>query len=153
MSPVRNEQSTEQPQPELPVNQQDMQHESLATLRSSGESLKTDEGKKMFDQMKLPCFNPPKTVLDPSVKETLDRKWFYLVNYKDIKCDLLGQADCPAFPDSLWHDIIVGNFVDLDKVFSRQYSLEADSEFTQSIGDIDLHIRGSGNANKPVKEV
>ncbi|KIJ34232.1 hypothetical protein M422DRAFT_79747, partial [Sphaerobolus stellatus SS14] len=91
--------------------------------------------------------------LDPSIKETLDRKWFYLANYKEVKHDLLGQADCSAFPDSLWHGVIVRNFVDPDKVFSGRYSLEANSEFTQSIGHIDLCIQGSGNAGKPVKEV
>ncbi|KIJ32986.1 hypothetical protein M422DRAFT_183765, partial [Sphaerobolus stellatus SS14] len=91
--------------------------------------------------------------LDPAVKETLERKRFYLANYKEVKRDLLGQADCPAFPDSLWHDVIVGNFVDLDKVYTGRYSLEPDTEFTQTIGDIDFRIRGNSSTSKSSKEV
>ncbi|KIJ43054.1 hypothetical protein M422DRAFT_86136, partial [Sphaerobolus stellatus SS14] len=91
--------------------------------------------------------------LDPVVQETLSKKRFYLANCKEVKHDLLGQADCPAFPDSLWHDVIVGNYIDLDKVYTGRYSLEADTEFTQTVGDIDFRIRGNGSVGKTVKEI
>ncbi|KIJ28300.1 hypothetical protein M422DRAFT_270448 [Sphaerobolus stellatus SS14] len=115
--------------------------------------LKTDDAKKSFDRTKLPWYSRPEPALDPIVQETLDKKHFYLANYKEVKRDLLGQADCPAFPDSLWHDVIVGNYIDLDKVYTGRYSLEADTEFTQTVGDIDFRIRGNGSVGKTVKEV
>ncbi|KIJ37835.1 hypothetical protein M422DRAFT_177486, partial [Sphaerobolus stellatus SS14] len=105
------------------------------------------------DRTKLPWFSRPEPILDLSIKEMLDKKCFYLANYKEVKCDLLGKADCPAFPDDLWHDVIVRNYINLDRVYNGCYSLEADTEFTQSIGDIELRIRGSGNTSKPIKEV
>ncbi|KIJ29646.1 hypothetical protein M422DRAFT_268989 [Sphaerobolus stellatus SS14] len=108
-------------------------------LNESGDLNREGETKKVFDRSKLSWFKRPEPFLNPAVKETLERKRFYLANYKEVKHDLLEQADCPAFPDSLWHDVIIGNFVDLDKVYTGRYSLEPDTDTSKSSKEVRTH--------------
>jgi len=46
-------------------------------------------------------------VLNPKLALTLKLKQNYLPNPKGAKSGLLGQPDCPIFPDRLWIDIIL----------------------------------------------
>ncbi|KIJ29250.1 hypothetical protein M422DRAFT_268529 [Sphaerobolus stellatus SS14] len=109
----------DQPPQPCEVDRPDIQSELPRQFNDIANDLKADDTKRTFDRMKLPWYSRPEPALDPTVQETLDKKRFYLANYKDVKHNLLGQADCPTFPDSLWHDVIVGNYIDFDKVYTR----------------------------------
>ncbi|KIJ39309.1 hypothetical protein M422DRAFT_257916 [Sphaerobolus stellatus SS14] len=105
------------PQP-CEVDRLDSHSELPRQFKDITNNFKADDAKKSFDRTKLPWYSRPEPTLDPVVREMLDKKHFYLVNYKEVKHDLLGQADCLAFPDSLWHNVIVGNYINLDKVYT-----------------------------------
>ncbi|KIJ53091.1 hypothetical protein M422DRAFT_242196 [Sphaerobolus stellatus SS14] len=131
----------------------DQQNRGSSPVEGDENRAKQEPGKRSLDRTKLPWHNIPDPVLPPNLQDTLDRKRFYLANAKDVKIDILGRANCPALPDGSWHDVIVGNFVDLDKIHSQRDSLEADSEFIQSIGDMEFRVRDSSSAGKPSKTV
>ncbi|KIJ24419.1 hypothetical protein M422DRAFT_274810 [Sphaerobolus stellatus SS14] len=59
----------------------------------------------------------------------------------------------PPFPDGLWHDVIVGNFVDLDKIHAQRDSLEGESEYIQTIGGMEFRVRDCGSIGKPSKTI
>ncbi|KIJ34193.1 hypothetical protein M422DRAFT_263682 [Sphaerobolus stellatus SS14] len=121
--------NNELPQP-CEVDRPDSHSKLPRQFEDITNNFKADDAKKTFDRTKLPWYSRPEPALDPVVQETLDKKHFYLVNYKEIKHNLLGQADCPTFPDSLWHSIIIGSYINLDKVYT-----------------------GNGSVRKTVKEV
>ncbi|KIJ52897.1 hypothetical protein M422DRAFT_242843 [Sphaerobolus stellatus SS14] len=98
----------------------DQQNHGSSPVEGDEDRAIHEPGKKGLDRTKLPWHNIPDPVLPPNVRDTLDRKRFYLANVKDVKIDILGRANCPALPDSSWHDVIIGNFVDLDKIHSQR---------------------------------
>ncbi|KIJ43639.1 hypothetical protein M422DRAFT_77985, partial [Sphaerobolus stellatus SS14] len=117
------------------------------------DGTKTEKAKRGFDETGLPWFGKPDPILDPRIKKTLERKRYYLSDPKQVKQSLLGRADCPPFPDSLWLDVISGKYIDLDKVCAGRFSLAPESSLVQSIGDIDITVRGNGSAGRPTKQV
>ncbi|KIJ30475.1 hypothetical protein M422DRAFT_268022 [Sphaerobolus stellatus SS14] len=88
---IGNSQNADHCQQELMTNQQDIQSKLSAVLNDDCDTHKPDDAKKMFDRSKLPWFSRPEPILDPSIKETLDKKHFYLVNYKKSSMTSLGK--------------------------------------------------------------
>ncbi|KIJ36422.1 hypothetical protein M422DRAFT_261161 [Sphaerobolus stellatus SS14] len=84
----------------------DRQDDEPAPQDVDNDTHNHDVSKKGFDHSKLPWFNTPEPYLDPHIGDTLERKCYYLTNAKDIKIETLGCANCPPFPDGLWHNVI-----------------------------------------------
>jgi hypothetical protein len=59
----------------------------------------------------------------------------------------------PIFPDGLWNDVLLGRFIDLDKVYSGYYALESDYRHTQSVGDVDITLNTGGGSSRAAKSV
>jgi hypothetical protein len=75
------------------------------------------------------------------------------VDVKAAKNEIVGHPRCPIFPDGLWTDILLGHFVDLDKVYSGYYALSSDYRHTQTIRDIDISLNSSSSSAKPSRSV
>jgi len=89
--------------------------------------------------------------LDPSVSKTLALKANYLVDIRRAKNNLIVRLDCPDFPDTLWNDVLLNRYVDLDRVYAGYYTLEADTWHTQSIGNVDIMVNHAGISPKTSK--
>jgi hypothetical protein len=83
----------------------------------------------------------------------LKLKHNYLVDIKAAKNKIISHLQCPIFPDGLWTNVLVGHFIDLDKVYSRYYALHSNYRHTQSIGDIDISLNLGGSNAKPSRSV
>ncbi|KIJ36432.1 hypothetical protein M422DRAFT_51053 [Sphaerobolus stellatus SS14] len=118
----------------------DVEAQDLQEHSDDEDGTKIEKAKRGFDESKLPWFGKPNPILDPRIKKTLERKRYYLTDPKQVKQSLLGRADCPPFPDSLWLDVISSKYIDLDKVCTGRFSLAPESSFVQSIGDIDITV-------------
>jgi len=59
----------------------------------------------------------------------------YTLDIKLAKANLLNSGSAPEFPDLEWKSILSGLSVNLDAVFSGQYSTEHDSKILHEIGD------------------
>jgi hypothetical protein len=75
---------------------------------------------------------------DPEVILTHKLKANYAIDIKAAKADLTNRPNCPNFPDALWTDVLLCNFINLDKIHGGFYALEPDTKHTQSIGEIDI---------------
>ncbi|KIJ56287.1 hypothetical protein M422DRAFT_239512 [Sphaerobolus stellatus SS14] len=112
------------------VKAQDLQEHS-----DDEDGTKIEKVKRGFDESKLLWFRKPDPILDPRIKKTLERKHYYLTDLKQVKQSLLGCADCPPFPDSLWLNVISSKYIDLDK-----FSVMRTSEHRRII-ELDKAIR------------
>jgi hypothetical protein len=65
----------------------------------------------------------------------------YTLDVKLAKANLLNSGSAPEFPDSEWKSILSGLSVNLDAVFSGQYSTEHDSKISHEIGDFTISTR------------
>ncbi|KAF8589061.1 hypothetical protein K439DRAFT_1280572, partial [Ramaria rubella] len=74
----------------------------------------------------------------PVLEHTLKLKQNYLLDSKGAKAELVGQRGCPEFLDSLWIDVLLNQFVDLDKIYAGAYSLNAEYKHTKRVGDVDI---------------
>ena len=88
--------------------------------------------------------------MDPLIAKTLTLHANYLLDVKYAKNDLLVHANCPAFLDGLWTDVLLDQYIDFDHVFSSYYATDSDIQHTQSLGDIEFVIN-SGAKPKPNK--
>jgi len=59
----------------------------------------------------------------------------------------------PDFPDTLWNDVLLNRYVDLDRVYAGYYTLEADTWHTQSIGNVDIMVNHAGISPKTSKSI
>ncbi|TFK78872.1 hypothetical protein K466DRAFT_592663 [Polyporus arcularius HHB13444] len=62
----------------------------------------------------------------------------YGVDIKTAKHDLLNSVAAPEFPDAEWNNVLRGRAVDLDHVFSGQYSLGRDEKRVEKIGTVEI---------------
>jgi hypothetical protein len=62
---------------------------------------------------------------------------------KVAKASLLYSARCPQFPDSEWTNLLAGRSVDLDHVFSGQYSVTHNDKRTEKMGEVEVIIGSS----------
>ncbi|KAF8573794.1 hypothetical protein K439DRAFT_922854 [Ramaria rubella] len=97
-----------------------------------------------------PPINEP---VDPVLERTLRLKQTYLVDSKGAKADLLGQRGCAEFPDSLWIDVLLDRYIELDKVYSGTYSLNPDYTHAEKIGDVEIIVNASGSGSMPSKTI
>jgi len=58
----------------------------------------------------------PSSILHPDIARTLALKANYIIDARHAKNDLIVRADCPNFPDTLWLDVLLDRFIDLDRV-------------------------------------
>jgi len=91
--------------------------------------------------------------LDPGLTLTLKLKQNYLTDPKGAKSDILSQPDCPNFPQALWINIILNQYIDLDKIFAGYYSLEPNHCQTQTIGDVELVFNSRSNSKNATKKL
>ncbi|KAF8585603.1 hypothetical protein K439DRAFT_1615876 [Ramaria rubella] len=91
--------------------------------------------------------------IDPILERTLKLKWNYLLDSKGTKADLVGQRGCPEFPDNLWIDVLLDRFIDLDRVYTRAYSLTAEYKHTEKMGDLEIVVNSGGWGSAATKVV
>jgi len=85
--------------------------------------------------------------------KTLALKANYLVDIRQAKNNLIVRPDCPDFPDALWNDVLLNSYINLDRVYAGYYALEADTQHTQSIGDVDIMVNHAGISPKTSKSI
>ncbi len=83
------------------------------------------------------------TSLHPDLQQTIRRLHVYTTNIKAAKWDLLSTPGAPEFPNSEWTRILLGEAVDLDRVFSAHYSSRRDEKHIETIGDMELSFKSS----------
>ncbi len=76
--------------------------------------------------------------LRPELRKTLRYLRAYAVDIKTAKHDLLNSVAAPEFPDGEWNNVLHGRAVDLDHVFSGQYSLGRDEKRVEKIGTVEI---------------
>lgn len=79
--------------------------------------------------------------LRPEVLDTLLRLKRYGKDIRFAKSHLLNSVGAPEFPDAEWSNVLRGKFVDLDHVFSGQYTLGVDEKHTEKFGPVELSYR------------
>ena len=81
------------------------------------------------DESLYPWNNSPAgtELMDPLIAKTLTPRANYLLDVKCTKNDLLVRANCPPFPDGLWTDVLLDQYIDFDRVFSGYYATESDT--------------------------
>lgn len=89
------------------------------------------------------------THLRPELQETLRCKKIYARDVAASKQTLICEPDCPQLPDTVWSDILMSKFVDLDRIFSALHSIDGDSSETYKVGDLEL----SAGPSKPKKHI
>jgi len=75
------------------------------------------------------------------------------LNVKAGKSEIINHLRCPIFPDNLWTDILLGHFIDLDKVYSGYYTLDTDYQSNQTIGDFNISFANGNNISKPMRTI
>jgi hypothetical protein len=105
---------------------------------------KRQADESLFTWKSLPVPDEP---TNPQVKLTLQLKQNYLVDIKAAKNKIIGHPHCPIFPDGLWTNVLLGRFIDLDKVYLGYYALESDYQHTQTIGDINITLNTGGSSS------
>ncbi|KAF8589813.1 hypothetical protein K439DRAFT_1331586, partial [Ramaria rubella] len=76
----------------------------------------------------------------------------YSFNSKGAKADLLVQPNCPDFPDTLWIDVLLNHYIDLDKIYTAYSTLMPEYKQTETIGDFEIVVHSSGT-NKNAKTI
>ncbi|KAF8587374.1 hypothetical protein K439DRAFT_1250819, partial [Ramaria rubella] len=89
--------------------------------------------------------------VDPILKRTLRLKQNYLLDSKCAKAELVGQRGCPEFLDSLWIDVLLDRFIDLDKIYTRAYLLNLEYKHTKKVGDVEIVLNTGGSGSSPTK--
>lgn len=83
---------------------------------------------------------------DPVLAETLIQKRRYIGKdgtVKAARARLATQFDKPDFPDSLWEYVLLGKYVDLDKVFTSIFVHGSNQQKLGRIGNVELAIGSS----------
>ncbi|KAF8591632.1 hypothetical protein K439DRAFT_1656514 [Ramaria rubella] len=75
----------------------------------------------------------------------------YLLDSKCTKAELVGQRGCPEFPDSLWINVLLDQFIDLNKIYTGAYSLNPEYKHTEKVGDIEIVLNMGGSGSSPTK--
>jgi hypothetical protein len=68
---------------------------------------------------------------------------------KFAKTSLLNSAHLPQFPDSEWSNLIAGQAVDLDHIFTSQYSITHNEHWAEQISELEVII----GLSKPTRVV
>ena len=121
---------------------------------SSSSSERSSSKKKPFDETILPFIaNRSASTriedLRPGVQETLRCKAIYARDVTATKQSLICQPDCPQVPDTVWNEILLGKYVDLDRILSALHSIDGDNAETYKVGDLEL----TSGPSKPKKHV
>jgi len=91
--------------------------------------------------------------MDPQLKLTLKLKCNYHLNVKAGKSKIVTHPRCPMFPDNLWTDVLLGHFIDLNKVYSGYYALDMNYQLSQTISDFNISFNNRSNLSKPAKSI
>ena len=119
------------------------------------EDPETNQGKMMVDGSLFPWrkLTPPKIRIDPQLELTLKLKRNYHLDVKAGKSKIVNHPQCPIFPDSLWTDVLLGHFIDLDRFYSGYYSLDTDYKYSQTIGEFNISFTNGGMNSRPSKTI
>ena len=98
-------------------------------------------------------FTPAKLPIHPRLELTLKLKQNYHLNVQAGKSEIINHPLCPIFPDGLWTDVLLGCFIDLDKVYLGYYSLNTDYRSSQTIGEFNISFTNGSNSLKPSKMI
>ncbi|KAI1783138.1 hypothetical protein LXA43DRAFT_1047830 [Ganoderma leucocontextum] len=79
--------------------------------------------------------------LRPELQKTIEFLRNYEADIKSAKADLRNSVTVPEFPDAEWTNVLLGKPVDLNHVFSGQYTLEQDEKHVQKFGLVELSYR------------
>jgi len=102
-------------------------------------------------KLELPAPYTLLCISSPQLQLTLKLKWNYHLNPKAGKAKIVNHLRCLIFPDNLWTDVLLGCFIDLNKVYSRYYALDTNYQSSQTIGDFNISFANGSNISKPVK--
>ena len=69
------------------------------------------------------------------------------------KSEIINHPLFPIFPDGLWTDILLGRFIDLDKVYSGYYLLDTDYRSSQTIREFNISFANGINSSKLSKMI
>ncbi|KAF8584364.1 hypothetical protein K439DRAFT_1346282, partial [Ramaria rubella] len=89
--------------------------------------------------------------VDPILECTLRLKQNYLLDSKCTKAELVSQRGCPEFPDSLWIEVLLDQFIDLDKIYTRAYLLNLEYKHTEKVSDVEIILNMGGSGSSPTK--
>nr|VWP00840.1 Argininosuccinate lyase (ASAL) (EC (Arginosuccinase) [Ganoderma boninense] len=79
--------------------------------------------------------------LRPEVLQTLTLLRSYAVDVRFAKSNLINSVGAPEFPDAEWGNVLRGKPVDLNHVFSGQYTLGQDEKHVEKLGPVELSYR------------
>ncbi|PIL27245.1 hypothetical protein GSI_10389 [Ganoderma sinense ZZ0214-1] len=79
--------------------------------------------------------------LQPEVRETITMLCHYTIDIRFARSNLLNSVGVPEFPEAEWGNVLRGKPVDLNHVFSRQYTLGQDEKHVEKLGPVELSYR------------
>jgi len=91
--------------------------------------------------------------LDLRLQLTLKLKGNYPLDPEASKAEIVNHPRCPIFPDNLWTDVLLGCFIDLNKVYSGYYTLDTNYQSSQTIGDFNISFANGSNISRPAKSI
>ncbi|KAF8579526.1 hypothetical protein K439DRAFT_1359355, partial [Ramaria rubella] len=77
----------------------------------------------------------------------------YLLDSKGAKAELVGQRGCPEFPDSLWINILLDQFVNLNKIYTGAYFLNLEYKHTERVRDLEIILNTGGSGSSATKVI
>ncbi|TFY54350.1 hypothetical protein EVG20_g9737 [Dentipellis fragilis] len=97
--------------------------------------------KREIDLSDLPWMQDNAAVaLDEDLEKTRKLLVCFAEDPKRVKASIVNSANCPQFPDSEWTNIIAGQAVNLDHVFSSMYSVSINTKRKERIGSIEFTV-------------
>ena len=113
-----------------------------------GDDERTERrGKKRINESLFPFLPQPEDTdsfprIDERIGQTLTLKENYSRDWECVKRSVLSQYDCPDFPQECWKQVILHEFVDLDKILSSHYSIETTDTQVKTLADgLEIHAR------------
>ncbi|KAI9064672.1 hypothetical protein FKP32DRAFT_1675453 [Trametes sanguinea] len=82
------------------------------------------------------------------VQRTLELIRIYGEDITQAKHNLAATVTAPEFPDSEWTNVLLGQAVNLDRVFNGQYTSTTDDKVIEKIGELELRYRPTVPAKK-----
>ena len=148
---------SDSPQPSNPSGSVDGGHSGKQ--RRVSDDLDSDaedkrSRKKQVDESLLPFnYTGVNLVLAGLTEQaaTLLLKENYLRNVSFVKQKIVCHSDCPEVPSSLWNDIISNLFVDLDKLHTAAYTVDAEHRETIQLGNGIEVVAATDRVSKRVK--
>ncbi|KAL1950137.1 hypothetical protein VTO73DRAFT_5260 [Trametes versicolor] len=82
------------------------------------------------------------------VAESLKFLQIYATDIKGTKLHLVNSVGAPEFPDSEWNNILLGQVVDLNRVFTGHYAASAEKPQSESVGELEICFKPASPAKR-----